>query len=72
MSKWKTGQSIETAEDMAAYIETGDRLHDTDGNPVVRLTTCGTCGRTWDDARITGVTPTPGARCPFETWHEFA
>ena len=28
--------------------------------------TCGSCGRTWDDGHVTGVTPTPSARCPFE------
>jgi hypothetical protein len=31
--------------------------------------TCGTCGRTWDDAVPTGVTPAPSARCPFEYEH---
>jgi hypothetical protein len=31
--------------------------------------TCGTCGRTWDDAHVTSVTPAPSARCPFEYWH---
>jgi hypothetical protein len=31
--------------------------------------TCGTCGRTWDDAVVTSVTPAPSARCPFEGWH---
>lgn len=31
--------------------------------------TCGTCGRSWDDSIITGWTPTPGARCPFEYYH---
>jgi hypothetical protein len=32
-------------------------------------TTCGTCGRTWDDAVITSMTPAPSARCPFESLH---
>lgn len=31
--------------------------------------TCGTCGRTWDDAVPTGLTPTPSGRCPFEYMH---
>ena len=31
--------------------------------------TCGSCGRTWDDAIVTGVTPAPSARCPFEYRH---
>ena len=33
-------------------------------------TTCGTCGITWDDAVVTGVTPAPSGRCPFEYDHE--
>lgn len=32
--------------------------------------TCGTCGRTWDDAVVTSMTPAPSARCPFEAFHE--
>lgn len=32
-------------------------------------TTCGTCGRAWDDTKSTDITPTPGGRCPFEHWH---
>ena len=35
------------------------------------LTTCGTCGRSWDDAVITGMTPAPSARCPFEYYHDY-
>jgi hypothetical protein len=30
---------------------------------------CGTCGRWWDDGIVTGWTPTPSGRCPFEYWH---
>lgn len=36
----------------------------------VRWYTCGTCGRSWDDAFITGRTPTPAGRCPFEAEHD--
>jgi hypothetical protein len=32
-------------------------------------TTCGTCGRTWDDSVSTMWTPVPSARCPFEYKH---
>lgn len=35
----------------------------------VSATTCGTCGRTWDDGVVTGVTPVPSGRCPFEYEH---
>jgi hypothetical protein len=31
--------------------------------------TCGHCGISWDDGIITGWTPTPSARCPFEYFH---
>lgn len=36
------------------------------------LFTCGTCGRSWDDAVVTGMTPTPSGRCPFEYYHTLA
>ncbi len=32
--------------------------------------TCGTCGRSWDDAIVTSMTPAPSARCPFEAFHQ--
>ena len=32
--------------------------------------TCGTCGRSWDDDIVTEWTPAPGARCPFEYFHD--
>ena len=33
------------------------------------LAVCGQCGRAWDDGKITSMTPTPAARCPFEAFH---
>ena len=33
------------------------------------VSTCGTCGRSWDNAVSTELTPTPSARCPFEYDH---
>lgn len=39
--------------------------------PMKLPTTCGHCGRTWDDAVITAWTPTPSGRCPFEYDHEY-
>lgn len=42
---------------------------DDDGTPVVELATCGVCGRTWNDAAISSVTPVPSGRCPFEHLH---
>lgn len=38
-------------------------------DPAVDRVTCGTCGRSWDDAVVTGSTPAPSGRCPFEPWH---
>lgn len=36
-------------------------------HPASIVATCGTCGRSWDDAHIAGPwTPTPMSRCPFE------
>lgn len=32
--------------------------------------TCGTCGLSWDDGKVTSMTPAPSARCPFEYFHE--
>lgn len=32
-------------------------------------TTCGTCGLSWDDSIVTGMTPVPSGRCPFEHFH---
>ena len=42
---------------------------DGQGNVVIDLMTCGTCGRSWNDADVSGITPTPSGRCPFEYDH---
>jgi hypothetical protein len=39
-------------------------------NPIA-VATCGHCGRSWDDGRITSITPAPSARCPFEYTHRY-
>jgi len=39
------------------------------GGPPPGWCKCGTCGRSWDDSKSTGLTPTPAGRCPFEYWH---
>jgi len=33
--------------------------------------TCGHCGLSWDDGKVTGMTPAPSARCPFESFHTY-
>ena len=45
-------------------------LTDENDQPVVVMATCGTCGRTWNDAAISSITPTPAGRCPWEADHE--
>lgn len=44
--------------------------YDDDGNERVVVATCGECGRSWNDAAISSVTPAPSARCPFEYEHD--
>ena len=31
--------------------------------------TCGYCELTWDDGKVTSMTPAPSGRCPFEHFH---
>ena len=45
--------------------------HDDEGREIVKLATCGYCGRTWNDAAISSVTPVPAGRCPFECDHDY-
>jgi hypothetical protein len=42
---------------------------DEDGKVVEDIATCGNCGTSWNDALITGRTPAPSARCPYEQIH---
>lgn len=44
-------------------------VYDDDGNEIVTVATCGNCGRSWNDAAVSSVTPAPSARCPFEYDH---
>lgn len=39
------------------------------GEPAEVKATCGHCGLSWDDGKITSMTPAPLARCPFEQFH---
>ena len=34
------------------------------------VTTCGTCGRSWNDSIISDRTPAPAGRCPYEYEHD--
>lgn len=40
------------------------------GEEAIDKVTCGHCGLSWDDGKVTSYTPAPAARCPFEYWHE--
>jgi hypothetical protein len=42
---------------------------DDDGRVIEDIATCGTCGVSWNDALISGTTPAPSARCPYEYIH---
>jgi hypothetical protein len=42
---------------------------DEDGKVKQDIATCGTCGVSWNDALITGWTPAPSGRCPYEYIH---
>lgn len=33
--------------------------------------TDGYCGLTWDDGKVTSMTPAPSGRCPFEAFHVY-
>lgn len=62
-------------DDSALVLPDGTRhegrlRHDDDGRPIVDMATCGTCGFTWNDALVTGITPVPSGRCPNEYGHE--
>lgn len=43
--------------------------YDDDGREIVDVVTCGSCGRSWNDAASSSVTPAPSGRCPFEYEH---
>lgn len=66
----------ETAREVArvrGIIANGrDNTRGPNGEHKPDMTTCGACGRTWDDGRISSLTPTPSARCPFEYAHTHA
>ena len=51
-------------------VKNGARAqYDDDGRMKVDKMRCGSCGRVWNDALITGRTPAPSARCPYESFH---
>lgn len=49
----------------------GTPQYNEDGTIRIEIYLCETCGEQWNDAIITGITPTPSGRCPFEYEHEY-
>ena len=43
---------------------------DDNGKTRVEMATCGECSKSWNDALISGSTPAPSGRCPYEHIHE--
>lgn len=39
------------------------------GQKAKERATCGHCGLSWDDGKVTSITPAPAGRCPFEEFH---
>lgn len=56
--------------DILSVLESGTRYFDDDGAPISAVATCGACGRSWDDAVGSTLTPAPSGRCPFELLHD--
>lgn len=66
VESWVTAQGTPTVEPVPADHPVKVLGPD---DPAADRVTCGTCGRSWDDAIATEWTPTPAGRCPFEAWH---
>lgn len=61
-------RSIIAADEISVANGATSQLDD-DGKVVEDIATCGNCGTSWNDALITGRTPAPSARCPYECIH---
>ena len=44
-------------------------VYDENGAERVNVLTCGYCEKSWNDAAVSGRTPVPSGRCPFEDDH---
>ena len=53
------------------WMHGGRLLHDEADIPRLKWATCNHCERSWNEAYITGRTPAPSARCPFEDEHHY-
>lgn len=61
----------DSGEVLSIPAETRNVYDENTGRWTVQVATCGHCGRSWNDAASTSITPTPGGRCPFESMHEY-
>jgi hypothetical protein len=62
-------RGIIAAEEISLENGAEARLDD-EGKLIEDIATCGTCGKSWNDALITSRTPVPSARCPYEYIHD--
>lgn len=51
---------------VADILQDAKLYFDDDGNPIIEVATCGNCGRSWNDAAGSSITPAPSGRCPYE------
>jgi hypothetical protein len=66
----KASRIAEVARVDAILANARENRNGPNGEHVPSMATCGTCKRTWDDAKGSELTPTPAARCPYEYAHE--
>lgn len=69
VTTWRNGDS-DDGHAFSGWMELGTFRTDDNGKRIRDAATCGTCGKTWDDALITSRTPAPSGRCPFEADHQ--
>lgn len=58
--------------DSRGVVRILDATRYVNAHPDADVCRCGSCGRTWDDAVPTALTPAPSARCPYEDRHKVA
>lgn len=58
-------------DEVPADFEVQPLTTDAEVAAAVEPAICGYCGLIWDNGKSTGITPTPGGRCPFEYFHEY-
>jgi hypothetical protein len=58
-------------DEIPADFEVQPLTTDAEVAAAVEPAICGYCGLIWDNGKSTGITPTPGGRCPFEYFHEY-